>query len=252
MIRSLEKELSGVEVKEMAAVKNIAPLTIEEEISEESMELFKEDSQAEETVMPTEEPIVSEPIVEAPLDEGGKLFEELITKMYDRNYDLGECFKNSIAYMSFNENLLTWESSASTEEKVLLRNNWSMIRMFVQDLFGFETKIKNITKELPSQVEPKPNRVEESPDVAPMMNAIESEEPSSMIEDEVLNQPIEACSLPPKTEDEMPMKSSCIAPEAGDTEAAKEKDEHTILDEPMVAKALELFSPKKVRVKRKA
>jgi hypothetical protein len=85
-----------------------------------------------------------------------------------------------------------------------------------------------------------------------MMNVMESEEPSSMIEDEVLTQPIEACSLPPKTEDEMPMKSSCIAPEAGDTEAAKEKDEHTILDEPMVAKALELFSPKKVRVKRKA
>jgi DNA polymerase-3 subunit gamma/tau len=256
MIRSLEKELSGVEVKEVAAVKmptptvvtkepKSAPVNIEEEMPQEVVDVSQpiiEEPQAEDALIPTE----------APLDEGGKLFEELISKMYDRNYDLGECFKNSIAYMSFNENLLTWESSASTEEKVLLRNNWSMIRMFVQDLFGFETKIKNITKELPSQVEPKPNRVEESPDVAPMMNAIESEEPSSMIEDEVLNQPIEACSLPPKTEDEMPMKSSCIAPEAGDTEAAKEKDERTILDEPMVAKALELFSPKKVRVKRKA
>jgi len=50
----------------------------------------------------------------------------------------------------------------------------------------------------------------------------------------------------------MPMKSSCVAPSDGGVEAAKEKDERTILDEPMVAKALELFAPKKVRVKRKA
>jgi DNA polymerase-3 subunit gamma/tau len=250
MIRSLEKELSGVEVKEVAPIKlptptvvtkASEPVPVEEEIPQERVDVSQsiiEEPQVVEAVTPIEEPLAPEPIVEAPLDEGGKLFEELITKMYDRNYDLGECFKNSIAYISFNENLLTWESSASTEEKVLLRNNWSMIRMFVQELFGFETKIKNITKELPSTVEPEPN-------------SIENEEPSSMIEDEVLNQPLEACSVPPQREDEMPMKSSCIAPEAGETEAAKEKDERTILDEPMVAKALELFSPKKVRVKRK-
>ena len=205
-----------------------APLDMEEEIAQESMELLEEEPAVEEFIVP-------EPIIETPLDEGGKLFEALIEKMYDRNYELGECFKHSIIYVSYMDNLLTWESSASSDEKVLLRNNWSMIRMFVQDLFGFDTKIKNITKELPS-------RVEKNVGVNPCIDPIE--EPSSMIEDEVLNQPI-------VNENEMPMKSSCIAPEAGDTEAAKEKDERTILDEPMVAKALELFSPKKVRVKRK-
>ena len=51
-------------------------------------------------------------------------------------------------------------------------------------------------------------------------------------------------------DEEPPMKSSCVAPSDGGVESAKEKDERTILDEPMVAKALELFSPKKVRVKR--
>ncbi len=69
-------------------------------------------------------------------------------------------------------------------------------------------------------------------------------ESTSMIEEEILNQPkIE--------ESEMLMSSSCVAPSDGGVESAKEKDERTILDEPMVAKALELFSPKKVRVKRK-
>jgi len=50
--------------------------------------------------------------------------------------------------------------------------------------------------------------------------------------------------------EELEMKSSCIAPDAGDTEAAKEKDPSTLLEEPMVKTALELFNPKKVRIKR--
>jgi len=126
--------------------------------------------------------------------------------------------------------------------------------MFVQEIFGFETKIKNISKELPSRVEKTQTKMPKEPiqnvvqgSYAPPM--MEMEEPISMIEDEVLNQPLN--NMPP-VDEEMPMKSSCVAPEAGDTEAAKEKDERTILDEPMVAKALELFAPKKVRVKRKA
>lgn len=51
--------------------------------------------------------------------------------------------------------------------------------------------------------------------------------------------------------EEEPMRNSCVAPSDGGVESAKEKDERTILDEPMVLKALELFEPKKVRVKRK-
>ena len=168
--------------------------------------------------------------VKKPLDKGAEFFEKLIVKMYDRNYELGECFKHSIAYHSFENNLLRWESSASKNEKTLLRNNWGMIRMFVQDIFGYKTKIKNIAKELPPSIEKKEFQEE-------------FVEPISMIEDELLNQPIH--------HEEPPMKSSCVAPEHGGVESAKEKDERTILDEPMVAKALELFSPKKVRVKRK-
>jgi hypothetical protein len=52
-------------------------------------------------------------------------------------------------------------------------------------------------------------------------------------------------------EDEI-MKNSSIAPNISDTKSAKENDEQNILDEPMVAKALELFAPKRVRVKRKS
>ncbi|MCH9741223.1 MAG: DNA polymerase III subunit gamma/tau [Epsilonproteobacteria bacterium] len=242
MIRTLEKELSGVKITE--PVKKVepivveekaqviekqepvdeSPLSIEEEISQESMALLEEvDSEKEEL----------QPII----DEGTKLFESLVAKLYDRNYELGECFEQNITYNSFEENVLTWESIANGDAKTMLKNHWGLIRMFVQEIFGFETKIKNIAKELPSSVEPSEPTINETP----------IDEPVSMIEDEVLG--IQD-TLHTSTE-EAPMKSSCVAPSDGGVESAKEKDERTILDEPMVAKALELFAPKKVRVKRK-
>ena len=50
--------------------------------------------------------------------------------------------------------------------------------------------------------------------------------------------------------EDIEMKSSCIAPDAGETEAAKEKDPSTLLEEPMIKEAIALFNPKKVRIKR--
>jgi len=96
--------------------------------------------------------------------------------------------------------------------------------MFVQEVFDFDTKIKNISKELPPPI----NNQIATP--TPLKEPIISKEEASSIDNF--------------------SSSSCIAPSDGGVESAKEKDERTILDEPMVAKALELFSPKKVRVKR--
>lgn len=138
MIRTLEKELIGIEITPSSKVPQIVEETMQERV--------------EPTVEPiekVEEEIIAPKIVK-PLDEGAKTFELLLTKLYDRNYELGECFKTAITYVSFMQNTLTWESTANEEEKTMLRNNWSLIRMFVQDLFDFDTKIKNISKELPS------------------------------------------------------------------------------------------------------
>ncbi len=271
MIRTLEQELSGVKSSPKEVVQKEVPTKVEEiepikhlaklGIDGFSLALFgtKVSDSKEFSKKSIQEPIVEEPIMEKPLDKGGQLFEALIDKMYDRNYELGECFKYSIKYLSFENHLLTWESSATSEQKTLLKNNWMTIRTFVQEIFGYETKIKNVSKELPSSVEVSEVNASELARLKPSVPYMQSssseseclhpnnsiEEPISMIEDEVFNQPIV------KQEEEMPMKSSCVAPDDGGTESAKEKDERTILDEPMVAKALELFSPKKVRVKRK-
>ncbi|CAA6806077.1 MAG: DNA polymerase III subunits gamma and tau (EC [uncultured Sulfurovum sp.] len=233
MIRTLEKELSGIEIR--AEIPKKVEVPIEVAIEPKPVEVKST-------------PIIEELAVVKPLDKGQKLFKELIVKMYDRNYELGECFKHAIVYSSFSDNLLTWESTANTEQKTLLKNNWMTIRTFVQELFGYETKIKNNAKELPSPVENAP--IHELP-IHNDMDDIDMQEPTSMIEDEVLNQPIYNEPMSKVIQSEEEMKSSCISPGHGGVEAAKEKDEQNILDEPMIAKALELFDPKTVRVKRK-
>ena len=237
MIQSLEKELSGVEIKE--PIQKESPTRLKQSIpSVPTIKQSSSSTESEASAPKIEKEVVEIPkVIKKPLDAGAKNFEALIVKMYDRNYELGECFKHNIAYNSFKNNLLIWESSASIEEKTLLRNNWGMIRMFVQEIFGFETKIKNIAKELPPSIEVLKEYIPLEPLSDEMiafgmdLNVKEVQKMKKIVEDE--------------------MKSSCVAPDHGGVESAKEKDERTILDEPMVAKALELFAPKKVRVKRK-
>lgn len=78
---------------------------------------------------------------------GLKLFQDLIAKLYDKNWDLGKTFESKVRYKSFQDNLLTWETMVSDDEKILLKNNWKHIREFVQTTFGRDTKIENIPVE---------------------------------------------------------------------------------------------------------
>ncbi|HSR73772.1 MAG TPA: hypothetical protein VLL31_02930, partial [Sulfurovum sp.] len=155
-----------------------------------------------------------------------KAFDTLVQKIYDRNYDLGACFERNITFESFADNQLTWGSTAEGEDKKTLITHWGLINMFVKDVFGFDTKIINMPKkkiDTPELKEAPPPQEEEP--------AHQDADSASMIED-------------------IEIKSSCIAPDAGETEAAKEKDPSTLLEEPMIKEAIALFDPKKVRIKR--
>jgi DNA polymerase-3 subunit gamma/tau len=177
-------------------------------------------------------------------------FKTLVSKIYDRDYDLGACFERNITFVSFENDLLTWESTAQDDEKKILIKHWGVINMFVKELFGLETKIKNIAKK-----KAKTGSIGQA--------SVNSEGPSAGSGTEIAKtvprdtEPVGTVPVPHTDVDagsmieEVEMKSSCIAPEAGSTEAAKEKDPSTLLEEPMVKAALELLSPKKVRIKRK-
>ena len=71
-------------------------------------------------------------------------FNYLIQKIYDRNYELGSSFERNITFYSHGNNTLTWNSTASGEDKKILITHWGIINMFVKDIFGYETKIINI------------------------------------------------------------------------------------------------------------
>ncbi len=288
MIRGLEKELSGVEVSEIVVTTPTPELSTPTEvitITQEEIDsslpattLKKQDAvtpthqeddaaqsttpqphtqnephteETEEIATQTTEPqpaqetqstTQSTPQDATPTpqsDPHKKTFDALIQKIYDRNYDLGACFERNITFESFEENKLTWGSHAEGEEKKMLITHWGLINMFVKETFGFETKIINIAK--------KKALITSSEQIAG------SSEPISKVDK---TEPIESAK-PPHNDansssmiEETEMKSSCIAPEAGETEAAKEKDPSTLLQEPMIKEAIALFDPKKVRIKK--
>ena len=71
-----------------------------------------------------------------------ELFEEFIQKLTKRDLDLGECFKNSIKFISFDGNTLTWESCPNSECKELLKRYFSpVIRPLLNETFGIGVKI---------------------------------------------------------------------------------------------------------------
>ena len=120
MIKSLEKELQGVVPID---IKEIEATTIKS--------------------IPNIEPIIKqEPII----DIGAINFKKLVDKIFDRNYELGKSFEKNISFKEFKDNQLIWDSSAIGSDKKLLITNWGIIKTFVQDIFGVDTKIKSNSK----------------------------------------------------------------------------------------------------------
>ncbi len=280
MIRGLENELKGIEVSEIMVSsqktdvsapsevititedeitatlppKNLKPSTIKTEeptvqINEPEVKVAPSTTDNTSTSSVIEENKVAEPVEAKPtekeevpdstpqVDPYQKTFDTFVKKIYDRDYDLGSCFENNIKFESFEDNKLTWGSTADGEDKRSLIKHWGVINMFVKECFGFETKIVNIPKKKVVDTSTPTTPSTSSGIVVTNTGAKPAEAPhsdadvSSMIED-------------------IEMKSSCIAPSAGDTEAAKEKDPSTLLQEPMVKEAIALFNPKKVRIKK--
>ncbi len=138
-------------------------------------------------------------------------FEKLLKLLFDRNYELGECFKSSITLDEFKENVLYLNSSPKESCKDILRKSSSIIKHFVQECYGFGVKI-----------------------------SIKQSE--KIVEEEVKKKPTEDMS-------EESNGSSCVANQVvGNT---KEEDPQNLLEHPFVKTAKELFDPKRIVVKSK-
>ncbi len=147
-------------------------------------------------------------------DIGLEKFHELITKIQDRNYDLAECFKNNITFISFTDETLTWESCANEECKKILKHGYAVIKQLVRETFSFATKIKG----LPCSKE---------------LQAPQGQQSASTVEDI-----------------EIGGGASCVAG-CDEPSVVDEINGDDITKEPMVQKAIEMFEAKKVTIQSK-
>jgi DNA polymerase-3 subunit gamma/tau len=238
MIRALQKELSGVKVPE----KTVTPQPEEREIDIAAVapDVSVAVSASEDTrPTPTEtveappsqetETSSDEPSVQTDSDETAPLrFKQLIDKIYDRDYDLGSIFEANITFKQFRNGELTWYSAATGDEKKALIHGWSIIKLFVQEIFGVETRIVNIPAEPDANAKKKTDEL--TTDYAPS-------DPAS----------------PQETFDESGSTvASLTLSDEDSSDASAEKDPSTLLEEPMIQEMLKRFSPKKVRIVRKS
>jgi len=150
-------------------------------------------------------------------------FQELIKLIYDRNYELGECFEKNITFVNYSNGILEWISCAKDECKKNLVTYWGVIKHLVQTIYGVNTKIKAVPCNKKEDLLPSDdNSTKES-------KKDENFNSSSMIED-------------------VEIGSSCIQ---DCSENEKIYDSKEILNLPIVKKAIEIFDSPKVEIKSK-
>ncbi|MCW8895934.1 DNA polymerase III subunit gamma/tau [Sulfurimonas sp.] len=157
-------------------------------------------------------------------------FEELINKIKDRNFELGQCFDKSISFISYENSVLTWESCADEDCKKTLTHGYSAIKQLVREVFGFETKIKHQACTKTDEFQ-EPHEEKETHIQQPTMQHTQS---TSMVEDA-----------------EIGGSASCVTNCQSSEESTKEIDGVEIKNEPMVQKAVELFEAKKMTIQSK-
>ncbi len=95
---------------------------------------------------------------QAPHDLGGQTcaaktpnpaYEVFLAKIYDRSFDLGECFKNCIEFLEFSDGCMSLASSAAGEDQRRLRDGSKVILQILRSLFGESAKIKITPRQSP-------------------------------------------------------------------------------------------------------
>ena len=152
-----------------------------------------------------------------------------ISKIYDRDYSLGECFEKNFIFNGFENNKLYIISYAQDEDRKLLYKHFGIIKTFAQDVFGNDVEL-DFKKEEPSVLESKKEIEKASLEES---NNETLEETGSMIE-------------------EIEMSAGCVADMAKASvvqPSQKELELNDILNSKMLDKAKELFDIKKITVK---
>jgi DNA polymerase-3 subunit gamma/tau len=183
LINTIEKDIniSDIPLKQQTAPKDTS-LTMQEKTVEKEKKITKDDK-----------------------------WQKLVSALYDRNYDTGKCFEESVSFVNYEGDTLTLESCADGECKKTLRIASGVIKHFVKEIYGINCTISML--------------------------------PCSKKNDKLNTQEKKTA---PK-EEEIP--SSCVASHLENKD--NESKEENILEDPFIKKATELFTPKKITIRRK-
>lgn len=73
-------------------------------------------------------------------------FDELVKRIYDRSYELGEVFSACVEFDSVDSGVLYWKSNPNGQQKEQLKRGYSVIVLLAKEVFG-EVEIKNTYKD---------------------------------------------------------------------------------------------------------
>ncbi|WP_331775613.1 DNA polymerase III subunit gamma/tau [Sulfurospirillum sp. 1612] len=157
-------------------------------------------------------------------------FAKLIALLKDRNLETGTCFEQSVSFISFDGQALTLSSNAPDSCRKKLRHATSIIKHFVQEVYGINTVIKMLQTK-PAQKDTPSEPAAIPPQDAPLQNTPTPQEEIPSVE---------------KKEQYDQNSGSCVA---GEMMRGKEEiDAKEILSNPFMQKAQELFDPKKIEI----
>jgi DNA polymerase-3 subunit gamma/tau len=181
-----------------------------------------------------------------------ELYDQLTSKVYDRDYDLGECFQKNFIFNGFENNKLFIISKAQDEDRKLLYKYFGIIKTFAQDVFGSSVEL-DFKKEEPSQVETKK---EQNDDIQnDDLDELSSIDLNKIAQNDSSEENIQEDSQTEDTSsmlESIEMSAGCVADmtkSSVTTPSQKELQLNDILNSKMLDKAKELFDIKKITVK---
>jgi DNA polymerase-3 subunit gamma/tau len=223
-----EQIVQEIEIEEIALEKQ-AYVNIHEEIQIIPLEDADEDDESKEH------------------DENDELYEQLTSKVYDRDYTLGECFEKNFIFNGFENKKLYIISRAQDEERKLLYKYFGIIKTFAQDVFGNDVEL-DFQKEEPSEA--KDELVKNTQNISNNPVLKEEEEPS--LKEESKQEDDSHLDDTSSMLESIEMSAGCVADMTKSsvvTPSQQELQLNDILNSKMLDKAKELFDIRKITVK---
>jgi len=228
-LSNINTDTNSNEKKEVKNLNEVAPVVSAEVQIEPIVQEHKEVNISQEVeVVPIDEP---------QMEEKDEMYEQLTSKVYDRDYSLGECFEKNFIFNGYENNKLSIISYAKDEDRKFLYKHFALIRTFAQDVYGNDVELDfkkdEASVELKKEAIKKVEEVNEDIKEEINQNVNTQNESGSMIE-------------------EVEMSSGCVADmhkSAVQTPAQQELQLNDIINSPMLNRAKELFDIKKITVK---